>query len=44
MLQDKYAADGGKPTEDPELAKALLPIGGYKGYGIAAMGEVLAVC
>ena len=42
MLQDKYAADEyGKPTEDPELAKALLPIGGYKGYGIAAMGEVL---
>ena len=42
MLQDKHAADeNGKPTEDPELAKALLPIGGYKGYGIAAMGEVL---
>ena len=41
-LSEKYATDAnGNPTEDPESAQALLPIGGYKGYGIAAMGEVL---
>jgi len=41
-LSGKYAADeSGIPTDNPTLAKALLPIGGYKGYGIAAMGEVL---
>ena len=41
-LPDKYAVDEkGNPTADPALAQALLPIGGYKGYGIAAMGEVL---
>ena len=41
-LFDKYAADeSGIPTDNPTLAKTLLPIGGYKGYGIAAMGEVL---
>jgi len=42
LLPDKYATDeNGNPTEDPNLATALLPIGGYKGFGIAAMGEVL---
>ena len=41
-LPDEYAADeNGLPTADPELAKALLPIGGSKGFVIAAMGEVL---
>ena len=41
-LSGKYAADeNGTPTADPTLAISLLPIGGYKGYGIAAMGEVL---
>lgn len=41
-LPDKFAADEkGNPTADPALAQALLTIGGYKGYGIAAMGEVL---
>jgi ureidoglycolate dehydrogenase (NAD+) len=40
-LPDEYAADeNGLPAADPELAKALLPIGGYKGYVIAALGEV----
>ena len=41
-LPDECAADeNGNPTTEPELAKALLPIGGYKGFGLAAMGEVL---
>ena len=42
MLPDKYAADEhGNPTDDPALAQSLMPIGSYKGYGLAAMGEVL---
>ena len=41
-LPKEYAADENvNPTNDPELAKALLPIGGYKGFGISAMGEIL---
>ena len=41
-LPEEYATDeNGNPTDDPELAKALLPIGGYKGFGISAMGEIL---
>jgi len=42
FLPDEYAADkNGNPTDDPDLAKALLPIGGYKWFGISAMGEIL---
>ncbi len=40
-----WALDGeGRPTTDPAQALngTLLPIGGYKGYGIAVMIEVLA--
>ena len=41
-LPEEYAADENvNPTDDPELSKALLPIGGYKGFGISAMGEIL---
>lgn len=31
----------GEPTEDANLAKSLIPIGDYKGFGLAAMVEVL---
>ena len=42
MLPGKYAADeNGIPTSDPDLARSILPIGTYKGFGLAAMGEVL---
>ena len=41
-LGEKYAVDtDGKKTDDPFLAKALLPIGNYKGYALASMVEVL---
>ena len=41
-LPGEYAADEqGSPTSDPNLARSLLPIGTYKGYGLAAMGEIL---
>ena len=41
-LPGEYAADEqGNPTSDPNLARSLLPIGTYKGYGLAAMGEIL---
>ena len=31
----------GQPTTDPHRAHAMLPLGGYKGYGLAVMVEVL---
>ena len=31
----------GKMTTDPKKAKTLIPIGGYKGYGLSAMVEIL---
>jgi len=31
----------GLPTNEASLAKALIPIGGYKGYGLASMVEIL---
>jgi ureidoglycolate dehydrogenase (NAD+) len=31
----------GQPTTDPHRADAMLPLGGYKGYGLAVMVEVL---
>jgi len=36
----------GAPTDDPEaaLANAVLPLGGYKGFGLAFMIDVLAGC
>jgi len=41
-LEDNIAIDlDGLPTRNPEEAKALLPIAGYKGYALAAMVEVL---
>ena len=41
-LDSDYAVDSdGKKTNDPFKAKALLPIGGYKGFALASMVEVL---
>lgn len=41
-LGNNQAADiEGNPTLDSNLAKSLIPIGGYKGFGLAAMAEVL---
>src|SRR5207244_8213352 len=36
---------GGEPTRDPALARrgALLPFGGYKGFGLALMMQALGV-
>jgi len=31
----------GKPTDNPFDAVALMPVGGYKGYGLAVMVEIL---
>jgi LDH2 family malate/lactate/ureidoglycolate dehydrogenase len=38
-------APGGEPTRDPTLARrgALLPFGGYKGFGLALMMQALGV-
>lgn len=43
---DKLAPDWafnaeGEPTEDPALARSLNPAGGYKGFGLGMMVEVL---
>ena len=41
-LQKNLAADKyGKETIFPDIAKALLPIGGYKGFGLASMVDIL---
>ena len=41
-LEGDFAVDiNGNKTNDPFLAKSLLPIGNYKGYALAAMVEVL---
>ncbi len=39
--KDQAADIDGNPTLDSNLAKSLIPIGGYKGFGLAAMAEVL---
>ncbi len=42
-LKPGWAVDReGKPTTDPHLACALLPIGDYKGYGLAMMVDILS--
>ena len=41
-LKSKYASDkNGFFTDNPNLATSLLPIGEYKGFGLASMIEVL---
>jgi ureidoglycolate dehydrogenase (NAD+) len=42
QLEQGIAADiNGKPTTDPHEASAVLPMGSYKGYGLASMVDVL---
>lgn len=41
-IPDDWAIDGeGNPTTDPHKVEALTPFGGYKGYGIALVIDVL---
>ena len=41
-LTGKYASDkNGFPTDDPKIASSLMPIGDYKGFGLASMIEIL---
>ena len=41
-LQPDWAYDAdGMPTTDPALAKSLSPAGGYKGFGLGMMVEIL---
>jgi LDH2 family malate/lactate/ureidoglycolate dehydrogenase len=41
LPENIVADEHGQMTTDPEKAAMLLPIGGYKGYGLASMVEVL---
>ncbi|MEO6827283.1 MAG: ureidoglycolate dehydrogenase, partial [Microbacteriaceae bacterium] len=42
-IPEGWAVDGrGKPTTDPDQVKALLPMAGPKGYGLAMMVDVLS--
>ena len=42
-IPEGWAVDeAGTPTTDPHAAHAMLPLGGYKGYGLAVMVEVLS--
>lgn len=42
-LEPGWAVDAeGRPTTDPEAARAVVPLGGAKGYGLALMIELLA--
>jgi L-2-hydroxycarboxylate dehydrogenase (NAD+) len=44
MLPPGAAVDAnGQPTNDPNEVAALLPFGGYKGYGMSLLYEFLAV-
>lgn len=41
-IPDDWGIDGdGHPTTDPNAVQALLPFGGYKGYGISLVIDVL---
>jgi ureidoglycolate dehydrogenase (NAD+) len=37
-----FCDENGKPTTDPFKAEILLPFGGYKGYGLAVVVEMLS--
>ena len=42
-IPETWAVDErGAPTTDPQLARSAVPLGGYKGYGLALMVEVLS--
>tara|TARA_Y100000590_G_scaffold343066_1_gene391862 strand:+ start:268 stop:1320 length:1053 start_codon:yes stop_codon:yes gene_type:complete len=41
-LNGKFASNKrGQPTNDPKVASSLMPIGDYKGFGLASMIEIL---
>lgn len=41
----EWAVDAdGRPTTDPNNVECMLPIGGYKGYGIGLVIEILSSC
>jgi LDH2 family malate/lactate/ureidoglycolate dehydrogenase len=43
-LPDGAALDAeGRPTSDPAAVRALLPAGGYKGFGLATLIDALAI-
>ncbi|MFH0749440.1 MAG: Ldh family oxidoreductase [Candidatus Gottesmanbacteria bacterium] len=42
QLPDGYLDKDGNPTTDPNLAAAILPFGGFKGYAINLLVEVLS--
>lgn len=42
-IPEGWAVDAdGRPTTDPAVAESVVPLGGYKGYGLALMVEVLS--
>ncbi len=42
-IPEGWAVDAeGRPTTDPHVAHAMVPLGGYKGYGLAILVEVLS--
>jgi ureidoglycolate dehydrogenase (NAD+) len=42
-IPEGWAVDAdGRPTTDPAYAHAMLPLGGYKGYGLAVVVEILS--
>jgi ureidoglycolate dehydrogenase (NAD+) len=42
-IPEGWAVDaGGRPTTDPARVHAMLPLGGYKGYGMAIVVEILS--
>jgi LDH2 family malate/lactate/ureidoglycolate dehydrogenase len=44
LLPEGVAIDrDGKPTQDPGAVGAILPFGGYKGYGLAFIAQVFAI-
>lgn len=36
--------EAGRPTTDPDAVRCVLPFGGYKGYGIGLVVEILSAC
>lgn len=42
QLPDGYLDKNGNPTTDPNLAAAILPFGGFKGYAINLLVDVLS--
>jgi ureidoglycolate dehydrogenase (NAD+) len=42
-IEPNWAVDAeGAPTTDPDAAQAVVPLGGYKGYGLGLLVEILS--